>query len=103
MLIVSLRLSPFLTEEMPGSGKPKVLPPILKIAVWKLSLVLVDGSKKSREIILSSSFFSNFFGFAITSSVTEKISSRSSREKSLELIISLPLKEEVSCVIETHL
>ena len=45
--MVSATLSPFAAEELLASEKPSTLPPSSSIAASKLSLVLVEGSKKS--------------------------------------------------------
>ena len=52
-MIVSLRVSPFVTLVFPASENPITLAPSLFAAVSKLNLVLVDGSKKMLAITLS--------------------------------------------------
>ena len=67
ILIVSARVSPFVTEEEPESENPSTLPPRLIIAETKLSLVLVDGSKKSVPRIFPLQDSENISGCAIIS------------------------------------
>ncbi len=47
VFIVSAKLSPFLTLVLEAEEKPMTEPPRRCIALSKLNLVLVDGSKKS--------------------------------------------------------
>ena len=52
--MVSMTLSPFVVELAEAEANPRVLPPSSSIAASKLSLVLVDGSKKRVAIFLPS-------------------------------------------------
>ncbi|BAA29810.1 112aa long hypothetical protein [Pyrococcus horikoshii OT3] len=90
--MVSLRLSPFLTLLVEASANPITEPPKRCIALSKLNLVLVDGSKNNVANIFPLAYSNCPFSFISFSnlSAVERTTSISSLEKSLMLITSLP-------------
>ena len=87
---VSAILSPFEAEEEFASEKPRTLPPSSYIAASKLSLVLVEGSKKSVASFLPrhlSAYFAGFFLMSDAVAISESISSRERSRISIRLLI----------------
>src|SRR3989338_9185874 len=90
IFIVSHNVSPFETLVNSFVSKPRTLPPNLSMALEKLNLVLVDGSKNNDAMTLP--FMSSGDGFFSSSLAKEIICNISLLEKSLIDITSLPLK-----------
>ena len=91
--MVSLRVSPLLWLVLLASEKPMTLAPRRFIAVSKLSLVLVEGSKKRLAITLPSrNFCSLFCSNSLAVSSTWRISSL------VKSLIEIKLLAILSCV-----
>ena len=84
ILIVSESVSPFFVEVTFSSENPITFPPVFCTAVSKLSLVLVDGSKKRDATVFPARifFFLALFIFSI-SAAFDSTASMSFLEKSL--------------------
>ena len=100
--IVSFNVSPFETLELEESENPTIFPPNLLIALSKLNLVRVEGSKNNVAITFPSSNF--WVGSFSNSSVRSRILRISSVEKSsidtkLLFFINMALKCTCICLV----